>query len=383
MRTKQLGLLISPRAPTDKGVIRGVIRYVQNHGGWEIATQYAVPSLPWNSLHAWKGDGLIAMVYNEEQYRALVDKRLPTVNASSRVQTPKLPAVFSDNPGLGRAAAEHLLSLGLRRFAAIGRRWLYHDRLRLEGFVQAICQCGFPCERIDLTGKPRAMDERPHMQTLMRFLPRLQKPVGIFTAHDELGCLVLKACRQLDLKVPYDVAVIGVNNNDLLCETAQPPLTSICQQAERIGYEAARLLDRGVVQSGDRVEPLQIAPGELVERRSTDFLAIDDLDVIAALVFIRDHVNKAHSVDDVLNHVCVSRRTLDKKFCAVLGHPLSEEIRCLRIRRAQDLLAKTQEQILNVALRSGFESPSGFYRAFRKHTGLTPREYRRQFGQIG
>lgn len=382
MKIKQLGLLITPGVRTDTGIIRGAIRYVQEFGGWEIATRYAVPSLPWSSLRRWKGQGLIAMVYHEDQYRALLKKGLPAVNASARIETPDLPTVVSDNQAVGRVAAEHLLSLGLRRFAAIGRRSLYHDRLRVDGFQQAICEQQLPCEQIKLSGTTREFSQPRAMRTLARSLNQLEHPVGVFTTHDHLGCLALKACQQLGIKVPYDMAVVGVNNYDLLCESAQPPLTSICQQAVRIGYEAARLLDRVVAGDVGCEEHLQVAPGELVQRRSTDFLAIDDPDVSAALTFIRDHGSEPITVDDVLGVVAVSRRTLDKKFLAALGHPPAEEIRCWRIRRAQELLARTSEQVVSVALRSGFRSVSGFDRAFRQHTGLTPRQYRRQFGHV-
>ncbi len=379
MTKKRLGLLIHPGEPTNNGVIRGVIRFVQTYGGWHIATHYAVPSLAWRSLRPWQGDGLIAMVYFDAQYQALLDKGLPVVNASSRVETRRLPTVCSDNLAIGRMAAEHLMGLGLRYFAGVGRGGLHHDRRRVDGFERAVIRRGHRCERLEFPVQRQTVNDLSYLRFLLRKIPPLPTPIGIFAAHDNLGCLVLKACSELDLKVPYDVAVVGVNNYELLCETAQPPLTSICQNAERIGFEAARLLDQITKGTAEPVEHLEIPPGELVKRRSTDFLAFQDPDVAAALVFIHEHASEPITVEHVLQHLAVSRRTLDKKFCEILGHPPAAEIRSSRIRRAQDLLARTDEQIVMVAAGSGFRSVSGFQRAFREHTGLTPRQYRRQF----
>jgi LacI family transcriptional regulator len=338
--------------------------------------------LPWEALRGWKGDGLIAMVYWDTQYRALLRKRIPCVNACARLNTRKLHTVFSDNPAIGRVAAEHLLEAGLGRFAFLVRRNLYHDRARCEGFERALRERGLPCQRIELGRKSPGLHDVRDMQYIASRLRDLERPVGIFAAHDNLGCQILEVCRQLGIKVPYEAAVIGVNNYELLCETARPPLSSICQQAERTGYEAARLLDRIVAGDAGDLEHVRLPPGRLVKRRSTDFLAIDDSDVADAIAFIRDNVTESITVDDVLERVAVSRRTLDKRFIAALGHPPAEEIRMTRIRRAQQLLADTSEQILSIAMRCGFRSVSGFNRAFRDTTGLTPRQYRRQFHTI-
>ena len=320
------------------------------------------------------------MVYWENQYRALRRKRVPAVNACSRLNTQKLPTVFSDNPEIGRLAAEHLLEAGFKQFAFVVRRKLYHDRARGEGFERTLRERGLPCQRIELGTKSSEPHDVRDMQYIASRVRDLERPVGIFAAHDNLGCWILEVCRQLGITVPYEAAVIGVNNYELLCETARPPLTSICQLAERTGYEAARLLDRIVAGKADGIEHLRLPPGKLIKRRSTDFLAIDDPDVADAIAFIRDNASESITVDDVLERIAVSRRTLDKKFIAALGHPPAEEIRMTRIRRARHLLANTTEQIVWVAMRSGFRSVSGFDRAFREQTGLTPRQYRKRFG---
>jgi len=166
MAVKRLGMIISPISDTDRGIMRGVVRYVQDHGGWEIETREAVPALPWGALARWKGDGLVAMVYWENQYRALLSKRVPAVNACARLNTRKLSTVFSDNSEIGRVAAEHLLEAGLRRFAFVIRRNLYHDRARGEGFERSIRERGLPCQRIELGTKSPELHDTRDMQLL-------------------------------------------------------------------------------------------------------------------------------------------------------------------------------------------------------------------------
>ncbi len=374
---------MAPASDNDRRMMRGVIDYVQQHGGWEIATREAVPSLPWDDLESFQGHGLIASVWDPAQYERLLAAGLPAVNVYARTETPEVTTVYSDNPAIGRRAADHLLGMGLKRFAFVGRSNLLHDRQRGEGFADALADKGYPCAAIhpdDWTVQPRDAQDT---QMIAERLADLEFPVGIFAAHDNLGCEVLDACRRCGIRVPYQAAVVAVNNYELLCETAQPPLSSICQQAERIGYEAMRLLDRLVRKRGRRRKsPPHIAlpPGDLVRRRSTDFLAIDDPDVAAALTAIRANAAQPITIDDVLADVMVSRRTLDKKFIAALGHPAAAELHLTRMKIAQQLLAQTEQQILTVAMCSGFASVSGFGRAFRLHAGMTPRQYRKRHG---
>jgi LacI family transcriptional regulator len=211
-------------------------------------------------------------------------------------------------------------------------------------------------------------------------IQRLAPPVGVFAAHDNLGCMVIEVCHEIGLRVPYDLAVIGVNNYELLCETTQPPLSSICQPAEQIGYEAIRLLDRIVSGVAPTTPHVRLTPGRLIARQSTDFLAIDDADVVAALNVIHSNPIGQVTVQRVLGDVAVSRRTMDKKFVAALGRPLAEELRLAKIRFAQELLVNTNDSILDVSVRAGFSSLSGFSRAFRQITSMTPRGYRRAYG---
>jgi LacI family transcriptional regulator len=393
VRRKLLGLFVSPTTDNDRYIIRGVVDFVQKYQEWEIDTHYGAPGLPWELLgrwrgnwdlimRRWKGDGIIANVWDQGQYQLLRRKHLPVVNVIARVETPGMASVYSDDWAIGRQAAEHLTRMGLRQFATIVRPELYHDMRRGQGFTETLKEAGFSCEQIELSGPKVSPVDTAAQRFIVRQLRQLEYPLGIFAAHDNSGCLVLEACRRRHIEVPYQVSVLGVGNFELLCETCRPPMSSIPQRARQIGYEAANLLDQIVKGKAKPDTRILMPPGELVPRRSTDFLAIDDSVVCEALRFIRGNFLYPITVEDVAGKVTVSRRTLDKRFIDSMGHSPAREISLMRIRRAQELLANAKEQIVVVATRSGFASLSSFNSVFREATGLTPSEYRRQYTMV-
>lgn len=382
MSVRRLGICILRADDNSQRLLRGVVRYVREYGQWEVYTREGVPWLNWEQLRYFRGDGIVAMVFEASQYRLLRRRRVPCVNACARSETPALASVYSDNPQIGRVAAATLWNTGVRHFAFVGRPNFYHDRARGDGFQQALKARGASCEVFEvepLTDHPRDMVD---IRRIVKGLRQLPLPVGIFAAHDHLGCQVLAACGKLGLRVPHEVAVIGVNDFTLLCETAQPPLSSIRQQAERTGYEAARLLTEIVEGRADPTTHILLPPGEVMHRRSTDTVAVHDSEVRQALLFIRREFPNAISMEDVADHVAMSRRGLDKRFVAALGHTPAEELRQVRLRRAEELLSQTNLGISEVGARCGFRSLSSFDRAFQEATGMTPGRYRKKYRAV-
>jgi LacI family transcriptional regulator len=192
------------------------------------------------------------------------------------------------------------------------------------------------------------------------------------------GLQVVEACRLAGLRVPDEVAVVGVDNDDLFCGLARPSLSSIIVPAERIGFEAAAVLERLLAGAKAPRNPRLIPPAGVVTRQSSDVLAGGDPDVTAAVRFIRDHGHRPISVEDVLRAVPVSRRSLERRFRALLGRGLGEEIRRAHLQRAKDLLAATALSVTEVAGQAGFAGVHYLSRVFRQETGLTPTAYRRQ-----
>lgn len=212
---------------------------------------------------------------------------------------------------------------------------------------------------------------------LSQWLQGLAKPVGIMACYDIKAQQILDVCRELDLAVPEQVAVIGADNDDLLCNLSDPPLTSVIPNSHRAGYEAARLLDR--MMSGQEVQNdgVLVRPLGIHTRQSTDTLAIEDADIAAAVRFIRQHATEGIQVGDVLKAVPLSRRVLESRFRKILGRTPHEEIVRQRISRVQQLLSETELSLREIAERSGFEHPEYLSVCFKQATGQSPSQFRK------
>jgi len=383
MPQRQFAMLIPPTNDDSRRIMRGVIHYVHQWGGWEFVTREAMPSIDWADLRHFRGDGIIAMVYNLDQYRRLRRRGTPCINVCTRCSTPDLPLVCSDNPAIGRLAAATLWEKGLRQFAFVGRPKFDHDYTRGEGFRAELIARGADCRTIELEPLPHQPHDIVDIGKIAQWLRGLPRPVGIFAAHDRLGCQILSACRGERIQVPQEAAVLSVDDFTLLCETARPTLSSIRKQSERIGYEAMRLLAAIIDGTADPLTQVALPPARVVERRSTEMLAVEDLEVSQALVFIRNNLHRSITAKDIADHVALSRRGLDHRFVAMIGHTPMRELRQARLRRAEQLLTQTNLAVTEISLRCGFGSASSFDRAFREATSTTPRQYRNQRGEVG
>ena len=218
-----------------------------------------------------------------------------------------------------------------------------------------------------------ASDLRP----LVRWLRRAPQPLGVMAEHDLKARRVLSAVRLAGLVVPDEVAVLGVDNDELLCELSDPPLSSIEQGGQQIGYRAAALL-AGLL-DGEAVppSPVLVPPVRVVVRQSTDVLAVDDPEVAAAVRYIRRGAGGLIRIDEVAQAAAASRRTLERRFKRVMGHTMHEEAILTRVRLAREMLAVSDRPLPAVAAACGFNSLKHFHDTFRRHTAETPAAYRR------
>jgi LacI family transcriptional regulator len=388
--TPKVALLIETSRGYGRALLRGVVRYARLHGPWGF---YVTPGdfeqvLP--RMHSWGGTGIIARIETPGVARAILDSGLPAIaldlaEEQLRPDNPlaRLSEIASDSHGAARLAAEHLLERGFRHYAFVGTFGRVWSDRRRESFCARIREAGFePC----VYEPPRARRDRvwEHEQpVLARWLAELPRPIGLMTCDDDRGREVLEACRAGGLHVPEEVAVVGVDNDELLCELADPPLSSVALSAEPGGYRLAALLDRlmrararGHATTG-KPRRLLVEPLHVVTRRSTDIVALDDPAVAAALHFLHDHAGDPISVGDLVNHLMISRRGLEIRFRKTIGRTISEELQRVRLDRAKRLLLETDLPIPNVAEASGFASPSYLAQVFRRKLGDTPAKYRR------
>lgn len=240
-------------------------------------------------------------------------------------------------------------------------------QLQKSGFVPHIYQ---PPE------KPADRIWEREQTLIVEWLRKLPKPVGLFACNDDRGREVLEACRLMNLRVPEGIAVLGVDNDEVFCGLAYPPLSSVALNGETAGYRAAELLDgmmHGLIPKPRRI---QVEALGVVTRRSTDIVAVEDEDVASALQYIHREQGRNISVESVVQEVAVSRRNLEKRFRDTIGRTILEEIQITRLERAKRLLLETTYPVSKVAELAGFGTTGYFIQFFQNRVGKTPRKYR-------
>lgn len=367
------------------GVFAGAQHYAAEQGWESTIDEYVAKELPVRRTKSMPYDGVIARATKDLAGRA-GRLGLPVVNVW--VASPawgQLPGVFSDNTAIGRLAAEHLLARGLRRFATLGLN-TRGAKGQMAAFQAAVSEAGFPCAGIHLPLHPGQSYAtwKGFKQQIERFMLQWQPPIGVFVITEEMGRMVVELGRRRAWRVPYDVAIVVSRNEDSLCEYPRPSLTSVEAGHDRIGYEAARLLDQLMNQRKRKKkkesppEHILLPPTGLVVRESTDFLAVEDPVIAAALAFIAANSHLQISADDVARAVDVGIRTLQREFSDYLGRPISAEIQRVRIERAKRELAQSKRPIHEIAQDVGFGRAMRMYGVFRRELGVTPRDYRKQ-----
>jgi LacI family transcriptional regulator len=359
----RVGIIVNNVGGYSRGVIRGVASFAFARA-WHCHVEGVNATAIRRRLREF--DGLIVQAATASQARMLARSALPAVNVSSALGLSRVPSVVSDDVGVGRMGAEHFLRRGHRRFwfAALDPRQFAVRRF--DGFAERLAEAGFDVLRID---SPRAL-ARAITQRLG------DEAVAVMACNDRAAVAVLDACRGAGVRVPDQVAVLGVDNDDLSQSLADPPLSSVDTARERIGFEAAMTLEQLMAGEAIGTDLRLIPPKDVIVRRSTDALAIDDADVAAAARYIHAHAGRPISVADVARIVPISRRQLERRFEHALGRSMHDEILRCRIDRARRLLSDTDLTLAQVAIASGFRSATYFSVAFAQHAHATPGAYR-------
>ena len=387
-KVPQVLVLLDKSRAADRQFLRGIVRYSHLLSAWQVRTLdpfYRHPSGKLKILSLAKSqqvDGIIANIDNAKMAKALTISGLPAIVIPIKELIPGFPCIFDDADTVGKMAAEHLLSLGLRNFAFCGFENLCWSRARSEDFSKRITKADFQTSFYNLPSLKNQRLWENQQIILADWLTSLPKPVGLMACNDECGQHILEACQVANMRVPDEVAVIGVDNDDLICDLTTPPLSSVALNHENTGYQAAQLLDK--IMSGKEVDSKSIIfleASHVVTRQSTDVLAIVDHEVAEAVRFIHRHSNEAIQVSDVVESVTVSRRILERRFREVLNKSVHDEIRRARVERACRLLLETNLNVSQIVLHLGYPSDKHISRQFRKEKGMTPSQYRKKFAQ--
>ena len=376
----RIGLVFSYGLSYYRDIVRGVRAFAEARSHWSF-TPIATEPEALGDLGPLELDGLIAHIFTRDLAEAIVRLRKPVVNVSGVLPDLQIPRVIADHEQVGRLAAEHFLDRGLRHFGFFGYTDHAFSKGREAGFRRVVERAGFGVSSYlsedPLHPEPTGLWRWDH--GLRRWLVGLPRPVGVLCSHDIQGVQLSEVCHSAGLRVPDEVALLGVDDDDLFCQVARPPLSSVALPGERIGFEAARMLEGLLSRRGRHARPRAVllpSPG-VMTRHSSDVLAIADPDVAAAVRFIRARALGPIGVPNVLEAVAVSRRSLERRFRASLGRGLGEEICRVRMEKARGLLSGTEMPIAQVATRSGFSEAKHLSTVFRRETGLTPTEYRK------
>lgn len=375
-----VALLVETSNEYARGLVHGVIRYLREHEPWSCyLTEHGRGDEPPDWLGHWSGDGILARIENERIAKAVIASGLPAVDLSAANLVPGIPWVETDDTAIAKAAFDHLYERGFRQFGYCGDAQYNWSNWRSTHFQKLAHDAGCACHVLQSSAAPQASAEWS-VQTgrIAAWIAQLPRPVGVMACYDPLGRQVLEACRQVNTHVPDDVAVIGVDDDELLCELSDPPLSSIAPDTLRTGYEAAALLHR--MMDGQPVEPRAhlIPPLGVAPRRSSDALAIDDEDISEAVRFIRENACQGITVADVLAATPLSRRVMESRFKKLIGRTPHDEIQRVQLERVKQYLRDTDLPLAEVAKRTGYEHVEYLSVVFKKKIGVPPSTYRRE-----
>jgi len=374
----KVALLIETSNRYGRDLLYGVRDWTRTGERWAIrfTEQARLAPLPtW--LPEWAGDGIIARVDSPRIAAALRRTGLPVVDVSAERFASEFPRVSVDNAAVARLAAEHLLGKGFRQLAFVGDAHVLWAVQRGRDFRRVVSAAGARSASFEPAGtKARPTGSDAGLRALADWLERQPRPLGVFACYDGRAQQVLEVCQLRGWAVPDEIAVVGVDNDDLLCELCTPPLSSVLPNARRTGYEAAAMLARMMRGERQLRQTRYVPPVRVVERQSTDTVSVADPRVAQALRFIRAHVGERIDVSDVLRAVPLSRTLLEQKFKAALGHSPHREIVRQRIARAKHLLVESEVSIAVVGELAGFDNASYLSVAFRRETGESPYAWR-------
>ncbi len=379
----RVAVLMSTRSSFCRRISQGIGTYARPFQPWLLRIASNEPERL-DEVRDWKPTGLIIHCGSEDLYPAVKKLGCPVVNVSRGLRDSEFLTVGIKDSEVGQLAAKHLIDRGYPRLAFCGDMTRVYGVDRRDGFLKQCKDAGIECHEFEWSdetsnGAPIRDGLSDKAQTHLReWIESLPKPIGLFAYQDYLGFTLSEVCRQIGLTVPEQVGLVGADDDEMVCQFAYPQLSSVRSPMEQVGYEAAHVLDK--LMHGEKVDggSILFSPTSVVTRRSTDITITADPVVSKALLFIRENADKPIQVEDVLDVVAISRRSLEHKFKALLNRTPLAEIHRVHIEQAKRLLTETELPISKIAARSGFSSTPQMNMVFRRIAGKSPSEFRRQ-----
>ena len=387
----KVALLIETSRESGRDMLRGILDYSRRYGHWSIhITPGDIRNMSLPDMKSWGGNGIIARVTSIEVAQSIVAAKIPAILVGlddhwleGNSPLARFPELKSNSYAIGQMAAEYYLEQKYAYYAFIGevedRTW---SQVRQNAFLTRLAEAGYACHLYHPPPKEES-DWGIEQKRLRAWRRSLPKPVALFTSTDARGRQILEACLVERISVPEQVAVLGVDNDEVMCGISNPPLSSIVMDTKRGAYRAAELLDSIMKHKSRRNEKrkaekeiVYYEPLHIVSRRSTGVMHIEDPVVSQALRYIAEFAVKGINVADVVRHVVVARRTLEIKFRTILGRSLHDEIKRVKLLQVKMFLLNSQLPIAEIAVLCGFESVSHMKQSFQKEFGKRVSSFR-------
>lgn len=383
---RQVALLIESSRVYGRGLLQGIAAYAGEHGNWSLRHQeMAINAEPPLWLSKWKGDGILVRAETPRMVRVIKKLGLPAIDLRCWRSAGVIPGFDTDDVSVVRLAVDHLRDRGYTRFGFCGFGGANYSERRLSEMQRYVRSLGYDVAVYESPGPAHATTfgaEQSGMlddKGLARWLTSLDKPIGVLACNDIRAQQMLNACHEIQIHVPDEVAVVGVDNDDVICPLCSPPLTSVEPNTRTIGYEAAAMLDR--LMSGEVVSPkvTWVPARRIVVRSSTDAIPVDDAEFVKAYRFIRENACHGVTVQDVANAVPMSRRALERRMRTYLSQSPADVIARIRLVRIKELLETTSRPLKQIARRTGFRHDEHMAKFFKKLVGIPPGQYRKRY----
>lgn len=378
----RLNLVFNANKVYDRQVIEGIGEYLQAaQCDWDVYFEDDF-RFRLDALKHWKGDGIIADFDNPEVEEILKDTSIPTVAVGGsylhKKDYPRLPYVATDNAALVRCAYQHLKRKGLPEFAFYGMPSTIYSRWASErehAFVEQVRSDGFePHVHQGFCTSAEVWETAQH--ELETWLNELPKPIGIIAVTDSRARHLLQVCDHLNILVPEQVAIVGIDNENMARYLNRTALSSVEQGSKQMGYEAAKMLHRMLQGYSAENSLVVVDPTGVAERQSSDYRALHDPYVIQAMHFIRHNACRGVKVAQVVDYIGISRTNLETRFIDEIGCSMHEQLHMTKFYRACELITSTDLPFDEIARTCGYPSVQYMYTVSRKNLGMTPGEYR-------
>lgn len=373
---KRIVLLIETSRAFGRQLIMGIARYSKLHGPWSfykepIDLKSSVPHLT-----TWKPDGII--MRDSLITKELLKLKIPTILAIHNSSYPKnLPAIKTDSFSIAKMASEHFIEKALKNFAFCGFDDYEWSNERKLFFCRFNREAGYKTHIYSPPKRIKKNDWEKEQQHVRDWIKSLPKPVGIFACNDDRGQHILEVCKMIDLKVPEDAAVIGVDNDPMICDIGDPPLTSIALNVESAGYYAAKLMNSMIKNKRFFGNHIIVSPSHIVQRQSSDILAVNDTEVAKAIYYIKKNAKSKILINDVVKATGISRRTLERRFRNTIHRSIYNEIHHVRIELISKLLIETDLPVSQITSLFDFTDTEHISRYFKREKGIGLREFRK------